>query len=308
MTSTQAESANSGSRSAPGDAFGVGASMTLTDLELADIRHLVVDAARGAKQLSDEFDRWRRAAGLKTEVRISDTDRRVQEIYLVSQKPLPYRKMATLAAQTLRSGRAALDHLNSLMMRRFAMDEYDDTKVYFPITETGRDWRNWRSRHQTLPDWAQDRYREVQPSSGPFKGLRGLQELDNLSKHRQLIPIRVAVVGQLGTGHATFASEVDEKEEQAVTVDAISNELTHDVRRVLLSKITYAAPIDSLEQTEPAAPEIDPLFYFGSEHYTLREVAELPRRIESAIEFVATGDRRHLAAYQRPFVDPLIET
>lgn len=308
MTSPQAQEADSSSRSVPGSAFGVGAGRKLTDLELADIRHLVVEAARIAKRLGEDFDRWQRSADLDTEVRIDETDPRVEEIYLVSRKPLPYRTMATLAAQTLHSGRTALDHLNGVMMRKFASEEYDETKIYFPITENGRDWRSWRNRHRGLPEWAQDRYRELQPSTGPFKGLKGLQELDNLGKHRQLIPIRVAVVGELGTGRATFASPVDEEQEQAVSLDAVSNELTHDVRRILVSRITYAAPIESIEQAERARPEIDPLFYFGSEHYTLREISDLPRRIESAIDFVATGERSHLAAYQAPFVDPLIES
>lgn len=294
-------------RNQSASAFGIGRTRTLHDVEVADIRHLVADAARRARELVRLFDDWQRSAGLNSEVTISPADPRVAEIYLTSERALPYRKMASLAGQSIHAGRSALDHLNTAMMRKFASGDYDDHKTYFPITDSGKDWRSWRSRHSALPDWVQDRYKELQPGAGPFKGLRGLQALDNLGKHRDLIPIRVAVVGSYGSGETTLAGIVDE-DAAIVSLDAISNEITRDVRRLLAAKITYAAPIERLHQDESPELEIDPLFYFGAEHYTLREIAELPNRVDAAISYAATGEPSHLAAYQAPFEDPLVRT
>ena len=287
-----------------GEGFGRGASRTLSDIELADVRHLVVEASRRARDLIEIFDAWHRSAELTVDTKRSPTDDHVEEIYLSSSAALPFRKMAILTAQSVHTARSALDHMNSVVMDKFATSEYDPRRVYFPVTESAKDWRSWRSRHSALPDWAVERYRALQPTSGPFKGLRGLQELDNLGKHRRLIPIRVAVVGSFGSRRTELESAEDPSLD--VEVNATSNEFTRDQKRFLAATIRYPAAITNLTDASPSNLVVDPLVYFGDEHYTLREVADLPRRVDFAIDYIATGDPVHLSDYQQPFPDPLV--
>tara|TARA_R110002124_G_scaffold162374_1_gene329471 strand:+ start:2169 stop:2798 length:630 start_codon:yes stop_codon:yes gene_type:complete len=186
------------------------------------------------------------------------------------------------------------------MFERFAQDSYDPDKIYFPITNGGKEWRGWRQKHRALPEWATDRYKKVQPSEGPFKGLLGLQAMDNDRKHKRLTPLNIAIVGELSSWTATLEGIVSENEIEP-EIEALSNILGPGMRTVKISRLRFAQEIIEIEfKTGGSEPNFDLHFNFHDESYELPELADLPNRVAAAIDYVSSGDVSALARYMAP--------
>lgn len=248
---------------------------------------------------------WHQNAGLSVETRISLTDRRVQEVVLHSEEALPHRGWGISAGRLVHAARSALDHLNSVMMTRFALEPFDSRKVYFPITENGKDWRSWRQRHHQLPDWAIARYAALQPSAGPFHGLAGLLHLDDASKHRHIVPVQLAVLGSISEGTCTLDG-IPSDDGPVVRLETVSNILEPGAKTVTVARLHYEFDILESDSVSPSVTDIDPLFVFGEESYSLLELLNLPERVEAAIDYVATGSIAALTRYQAKFIDPRV--
>ncbi len=285
--------------------FGIGDSRSLRDVDLADVRHVVGEARLAGRQLSKLIEHWHQNAGLSIETRIALTDRRVQEVVLISERALPHRDWGICAGRLVHDARSALDHLNSVMMTRFAVEPFDSRKVYFPITENGKDWRSWRQRHRHLPDWAIARYAALQPSAGPFHGLAGLRHLDDASKHRHIVPVQLAVLGLISEGTCTLDG-IPTDDEPVVGLETASNILKPGAKTVTVARLHYEFDILESAPVSLSVADIDPLFVFGEESYSLLELLNLPERVEAAIDYAAIGSVAALTRYQAKFIDPRV--
>lgn len=269
----------------------------LSENDLGDVRFRVAAAARDVAQLKRSVAAWRESSTLRVEARQDSDDRRTIEHMLTSSKTFPHREWSLHAGRAINEARSALDNLNTSMFERFAQESYDPDGIYFPITKGGKEWRVWRQKHRALPDWAIDRYKKVQPSEGPFKGLLGLQAMDNDRKHKRLTPLNIAIVGELSSWTARLEGPVSENEPEP-EIEALSNVLEPGMRSVKISRISFARDIIEFKsETGESEPSFDLHFSFREETYELPELADLPGRVAAAVEYVSNGDVAALARY-----------
>ncbi|EPR75862.1 hypothetical protein ADILRU_1822 [Leifsonia rubra CMS 76R] len=292
--------ATSGGRSgeAPqGLSFRAPGQTKLSENDLGDVRFRVAAAARDVAQLKRKVASWRDSSSLSVEVRQDPGDRRVIEHVLISSKTFPHREWSMHAGRAINEARSALDNFNTLMFERFAQDSYDPDGIYFPITKDGKEWRSWRQKHRALPEWAIERYKKIQPSQGPFKGLLGLQAMDNDRKHKRLTPLNIAILGELSRWTAKVEGLVTENEPEP-EIEALSNLLGPGMRSIKIARIRFARDVLEIEdQVEENGPDFDLHFSFHDETYELPELTDLPRRVSDAIDYVSSGDGAALARY-----------
>lgn len=273
---------------------------TLPEQELIEVRYRLAASLRDVTELQRQVASWRERSALTVEVRQDPDDRRVFEHILTSSNTFPHQKWSLLGGRAINEARSALDNFNMLMFERFAQASYDADRIYFPITTTGKEWRNWRQKHNALPAWAIDRYKQVQPSEGPFKGFVGLQRMDDDRKHKRPTPVSIAIVGQLSSGLMTFDGLVTE-DDLAPSLVPISNVLGPGMRSVKIARIYFARDVFDFEvHTQMDGVDFDILFNFRDESYELPELVELPRRVSAAIDYISSGDAGALARYMAP--------
>lgn len=272
----------------------------LSENDLGDVRFRIAAAARDVAQLKRSVAAWRESSTLSVEARQDPDDRRVIEHVLNISRVFPHREWSLHAGRSINEARSALDNLNTSMYERFAQDSYDPDGIYFPITNGGKDWRSWRQKHRALPEWAIDRYKKIQPSEGPFKGLLGLQTMDNDRKHKRLTPLNIAIVGELSSWTATLEGLVSENEAEP-EIEALSNILGPGMRTVKIARLHFAQDIIEVQfGAGDREPSFDLHFNFHDESYELPELADLPKRASAAIDYVSSGDASALARYMAP--------
>jgi hypothetical protein len=269
----------------------------LSENDLGDVRFRVAAAARDVAQLKRSVAAWRESSTLRVEARQDPDDRRAIEHVLTSSKTFPHREWSLHAGRAINEARSALDNLNTSMFERFAQESYDPDGICFPITKGGKEWRSWRQKHRALPDWAIDRYKKVQPSEGPFKGLLGLQAMDNDRKHKRLTPLNIAIVGELSAWTATLEGLGSENEPEP-EIEALSNVLGPGMRSVKISRLRFVRDVIEIRsETGESEPSFDLHFSFRDETYELPELADLPGRVAAAVDYVSSGDVAALARY-----------
>lgn len=289
-----------------GLSFRSGAATILPEHELVDVRHRLVASHRDVAELRRQVASWRERSALTVEVRQDPKDRRVFEHVLKSSHTFPHQKWSLHAGRAVNEARSALDNFNTLMFERFAQTSYDPDRVYFPITTTGKEWRNWRQRHSALPAWAIDRYKRVQPSEGPYQGLIGLQRMDDDRKHKRSTPLSIAIVGLLSSVQMRVEGLVEEGD-LAPVLEPISNVLGPGMRSVKIAKVSFGRDVHDFEVDDSVdGPDFELHFSFRDESYNLPELAELPHRVSAAIEYISNGDAGYLARYRAS--PPWIET
>ncbi|WES66036.1 hypothetical protein P0L94_08160 [Microbacter sp. GSS18] len=266
------------------DSNGLG----LADLE--DIRFRVRAARRDALDLRQAIHDWRHRSDVKVEVSLRSGSPDIVDFTLTAGSAFPHQDWALRVGRILHDCRSALDNLNTLMIERYSVGELP-RRPYFPITEPGRQWREWAKVHAGLPSWAIARYEAVQPWASPYHGLHGLQQLNNGDKHRQMIPVQVALVGKIAAFSTVVEGLVQDGEELLESVETGAPVLCAGQRAVRVASLVVNREVVSLDHDDVTPDcEIDPDFQYTGGSYRLAEVVELPRRVGLAVDYVATGD------------------
>jgi hypothetical protein len=203
------------------------------------------------------------------------------------------------ASELAHNARAALDNLNDRLFRGYSTEPYEAKRIQFPITMTGKEWRNWRQSHRALPAWIIERYEKVQPGTGPYVGLQGLALMNNQDKHVWLQRVSLALTNVSGRG--TFTVE-------GTNPDIQMTPIAHDLFLGRAERLVHIATANSsrriVDMPQTADNEIHPVLHFhvGSDEqtngsFTMEELAELPRRVGHVIDYV-NGNDSALGRYQ----------
>jgi len=298
LDGSRSQDASTGTRlHRQGSAFRSRHPRAVPDPALAHLRYRLSAAFRDVLDLARQVEVWKARSDVAVTVAQDPSNPSAFEHRLVANSAFPYEEWELLAARSIHECRSVLDSLNMLMLEQFAEEDFDEDRVYFPITANGKDWRSWRQQHRALPSWVVERYRSVQPNQGPYRGLTGLSRLDNDRKHKRSTPMKVAVTGLISKGNFTVEGLVDD-ESLNPQIEAFSNTLSPGVRSVRLARITYTPKVIAYASDPTAQVEVDIIFSFGSESYHLAEIVELPRRIGHVVDFVARGNPEALGRYQ----------
>lgn len=221
------------------------------------------------------------------------------ELHVELSRTYPHDNWAILAGELAHNARSALDNLNDRLFAKYATEPYNIHRIQFPITSTDKEWTSWRKSHRALPEWLVARYEKVQPLAGPYLGLKGLSSSNNNDKHVWLQRISLALTNQPGRGTVKV---------EGVGPEIQLNPIAHDLFLERGQKRVHFATARSnrkiLEVPQTAENDINPVLHFhvGAEDddngsYTLAEIAEIPRRVGHAIDYV-NGDESALGRFQ----------
>lgn len=290
-------------------AFGAVYALGPEDLSVLDAR--IARASRAAANLRAAVDTWRASTTFTTHVAVQEPERTSFDFFIEVSKPYPHDKWAMEASDLAHNARSALDNFNDRIFRKYATKEYDAKKIQFPITLTGKEWRNWKRSHDALPAWLIERYRQIQPQSGPYIGLKGLAMLNNQDKHVWLQKVSIAITELVGSSTLTI-----EGIDPDIRLDPIAREIFLERGMRRLHFATAIGNRKILDAPSTADNDIQPVLHFhvGSEEateegsFTMDELAELPKRVAYALNFV-NGDDRALVCYQAvpPFASQMHE-
>jgi hypothetical protein len=278
-------------------AFGIRRALSID--ELSALRTRVARASRAAADLESAVIKWQAGTTFSSTATVEEPDRMAFDLYVEASRTYPHDKWAVLAGELGHNARSALDNLNDRLFAKYATGQYDANRIQFPITTTGTQWRKWKQSHGALPDWLIARYEKVQPRVGPYRGLQGLSSSNNSDKHVWLQRISLALTNLPGRGTLTIEGVDPGLELTPVAHDLF---LERGQRRVHIATARGNRRI--LEMPQTAENDIDPVLHFhvgsdgsGDRFYTLAEIAEIPRRVDQAIDYV-NGDDSALSKYQ----------
>ena len=266
---------------------------------MSTLRTRVARASRAAADLESAVTRWQAATTFTSLVTVSEPDRMAFDLYVEVSRSYPHDNWATMAGELAHNARSALDNLNDRLFAKYANGPYEASRIQFPITTTGKEWRNWKQSHKTLPDWLIARYEKVQPRTGPYQGLQGLSWTNNKDKHVWLQRISLALTNVPGRGTFTVEGVAPHIELTPVGQNLF---LERGQKRVHIA--TARANRRILEMPQAAENDIEPVLHFhidsdpdSNRYYTLAEIAEIPRRVDHAMDYV-NGDDSALGRYQ----------
>lgn len=293
--------------SAPGagSAFGVHRRRTIGEPDLAPVRQRLARATRRARELEDAVAAWRAKTTFTSHVTVSDTAPSTLEVVVETSRLFPHDHWSSLAGEFAYQARTTLDNLNDNLARSFAEHPYDATRIQFPITSTGKDWRTWKQRHRFYPEWLIEKFDRVQPKTGRYKALEGLQWFNNKDKHEWMRDLEVAMTGLVAGSTFVLEGLLGEHDVTPI-LTAGKNVIERGARRVVVGTFDVGHPILEAPPIADNAVEVDLLFDVGTGAYSLDEIRELPVRIGYIIDYLARDDSRAFVLYQsRPaYISP----
>ncbi|WP_448003034.1 hypothetical protein [Agromyces bauzanensis] len=278
-------------------AFGVRSALTHDEVSMLHAR--IRRASRAATQLKAAVLEWQSKVTFTSHVTVQEPDRTAFDLHVEVSRTYPHDDWAIISSELAHNARAALDNLNDRLFIKYATGPYEAKRIQFPITSTGKEWRSWKQSHRALPDWLIERYQEVQPRTGPYLGLQGLASMNNQDKHVWLQRVSLALTNLPGRG--TLSVEGTSPDLRLAPV-AHGLFLGRGERRVHIASAHSSRKIVDMPQI--AENDIHPVLHFHVGHdekddksYTLAELAEIPRRVAHAVDYM-NGDDSALARYQ----------
>ena len=188
-------------------AFGARRALDLEEMSVLYAR--TARASRAASKLAMAVNVWQTSTTFTTHVEVQEPDRTSFDMFIEVSKLYPHDQWAMDSSDLAHNARSALDDFNDRLFKKYATKEYDAKRIQFPITLTGKEWRNWKRSHDALPTWLIERYRQVQPATGPYIGLKGLAMLNNQDKHVWLPRASMAKTELAGSSTGTDAGPGD---------------------------------------------------------------------------------------------------
>lgn len=278
-------------------AFGL--RRALNQDELAVLYARISRASRAAASLKSAVEEWQARTTFTSHVSLQEPECTAFDLHIEVSQTYPHDQWAMDASDLAHNARAALDNFNDRIFSKHAMRPYDARRIQFPITSTGKEWRNWKQSHDVLPGWLIERFQQIQPRTGPYVGLHGLALLNNQDKHVWLQRVSIALTQLSGRG--TFTVEGTDAD---IQLTPIARDIFLERGKRRLHYATARGSRRIIDIPEIAENEIQPVLHFhvGSEEldegsFTMEELAEVPRRVRHAIEFI-NGDDAALVRYQ----------
>ncbi|PRB09483.1 hypothetical protein [Microbacterium sp. OVT16B] len=281
-----------------GESFGIRPSRSLPETELAPIRARLARASKHARELDEAVQVWRANTVFTSSVRVSESTPTVLEVSVEASRAFPHDLWSTKAGEFAYQARVALDNLHDLLARSFAEREYDSSRIQFPITATGKDWKSWKQGHRFHPQWLVERLKNVQPQYGPYRALEGLQWFNNKDKHEWVRDLELGMIGMVASSNFSLRGLIEEHH-LSPTLIPQSNTIPRGVRRVIVGSFDVGHPILDFPEEATNEVQVELRFDVGSDSYTLEEIREIPVRIGYIVDYLACDDLFALARYQK---------
>lgn len=265
-----------------------GATKALNVDEMAALHTRISRASRSLVELKAAFQKWEAGTTFTTRTTLLEPERTAFDVHVEMSRSYPHDVWALHGSDFAHHSRSALDNLNDRLFVKYATESYDPKRIQFPITTTGKEWRNWRQSHRAIPDWITERYKRVQPFKGQYNGLVVLALMNNRDKHVWLQGLGLVPTNLFMDSSFTV---------QGIDPDLSPEMVCHDYyfgrnqREILMASIHGKDRI--LEMADSVHHEIVPELFFAVgitpetfEPWRIADLVEISLRVAKVIEYM----------------------